>query len=116
MKLACVRGLNTKDDGFPATYALSFDCRTETAFPSLVDARPGPAWNERCAIGWYVFSGLGLREIYDTKKRMLHLQAFYVNPRWVENYLKLSDEEILQQCSTSPLYEPPNFVQGKNCV
>ena len=43
IKLACIRELNTEEDGFPATYALSLDCRTETPFPVLPEEETRPA-------------------------------------------------------------------------
>ncbi|KMZ71379.1 hypothetical protein ZOSMA_181G00140 [Zostera marina] len=57
-----------------------------------------------------------LLETYDTKQDRFEITACSWNPEhqlWAFSMLQLSDSELLEQCSTSPSAESPDFVENQ---
>ncbi|CAE1297641.1 NTAN1 [Acanthosepion pharaonis] len=112
---AVITDLNTVmkgDIAFPVILGLGVDMKTREIFPAtFTDRGPDyPLRNVQRTCNWRVFFPC----IYDFKIRRVVINSFdYSN--WdlsmVQKIIQLSDEEILQQNSTSPEQEPPNFLE-----
>lgn len=112
---AVITDLNTVmkgDIAFPVILGLGVDMKTREIFPAtFTDRGPDyPLRNVQRACNWRVIFPC----IYDFKIRRVVINSFdYSN--WdlsmVQKIIQLSDEEILQQNSTSPEQEPPNFLE-----
>ena len=133
VQLCCLGAQNTAANGSPRCTALTLDLRTLAAHPTAPQPHSrGPLLPARMA-QWAYTAGSGgnadnsgdsssssLRSITCTPGLPLRLQLALRHGRppahllWhALQLLQMSDEELLQNWSTSPQHEPPHFAAGK---
>ncbi|XP_036383825.1 protein N-terminal asparagine amidohydrolase [Megalops cyprinoides] len=107
----CITELNdvvTDGNHRPIVYGIGVNVKTGEVFPATFPCR-GPAEELRSA---RTFTGGQMAEIYDSSKSQVKIGPC----RWSPNsdiafWLTQDDATILKYLSTSPLAEPPHFVQ-----
>ncbi|XP_048869819.1 protein N-terminal asparagine amidohydrolase [Brienomyrus brachyistius] len=107
----CITELNdVVTDGIhrPAVYGIGVNVKTGDVFPATFSRR-GPAEELRSA---RTFIGGQMLEIYDSSKELVKISPC----KWSSNrelifWLTQDDDTILQYLSTSPMAEPPHFIQ-----
>ncbi|KAG1663404.1 hypothetical protein FOA52_011682 [Chlamydomonas sp. UWO 241] len=116
LQLACLGSVNTDPvTGQPRTRHLVVDCSTGTPAPACFEDR-GPELPRRSAYQACRREASGLTPVWDTEACRLRLPAFDAAiPSWHAMYLervaRLTNVELLSQCSTSPEAERPCFVE-----
>ncbi|XP_077980141.1 protein N-terminal asparagine amidohydrolase-like [Glandiceps talaboti] len=113
LKTACITDLNDiVKDGVhgPIIYGVGVNVKTGEMYPASF-ADKGPDEAARSARN-FVGIGKHMSSVYDFTKRQLRIGPYQYRP-WPDArfWLLEPDEVILQYLSTSPLVEPPNYVQ-----
>ncbi|KAJ8413618.1 hypothetical protein AAFF_G00081250 [Aldrovandia affinis] len=107
----CITELNDiVTDGIhrPVVYGIGVNVKTGEVFPASFQSR-GPAEELRSA---RTFTGGQMADIYDTSKQEVKIGPCKWSPnRDIAFWLTQDDDTILKYLSTSPLAEPPHFVQ-----
>ncbi|XP_048104234.1 protein N-terminal asparagine amidohydrolase isoform X2 [Alosa alosa] len=92
----------------PVVYGIGVNVKTGEVFPASFPTR-GPAEDLRSA---RTFTGGQMVEIYDSSKEQVEIGPCKWTPnRDIAFWLAQDDDTILQYLSTSPMAEPPHFVQ-----
>lgn len=130
LTLACVGELNTSERNgilWPIVYGAGINLRSGEIFPATFTDK-GPDETIRFAnvlsgsqkvlssinillyLPWKFFQMI---DLYNTNTGLLEIGPFdYVYANSISFYLKSTDEFILQNLSTTPLVEPPDFVKN----
>ncbi|KAI3352825.1 hypothetical protein L3Q82_019403 [Scortum barcoo] len=111
LETCCITDVNdTVVDGThrPVVYGIGVNVKTGELFPSSFTYK-GPAEELRSA---RTFTGGQMADIYDSSRGLVKI----VPCKWSPNldiafWLSQSDDTILKYLSTSPMAEPPHFVQ-----
>ncbi|XP_070581190.1 protein N-terminal asparagine amidohydrolase-like isoform X2 [Ptychodera flava] len=100
---------------WPIIYGIGVDMKTGEIFPASF-AEKGPDDVPRGARNM-IGKNANMASMYDFKKRQLHIGPFQYAP-WPDAkvWLKLPDDVILNNMSTSPKVEPPDFVAHMRAV
>ncbi|XP_054460643.1 protein N-terminal asparagine amidohydrolase isoform X2 [Anoplopoma fimbria] len=93
----------------PVVYGIGVNVKTGEVFPSSFFTHKGPAVELRSA---RTFTGGQMADIYDSSRGLVKIGPC----RWSPNldiafWLSQNDDTILKYLSTSPMAEPPHFVQ-----
>ncbi|XP_028303922.1 protein N-terminal asparagine amidohydrolase [Gouania willdenowi] len=92
----------------PVVYGIGVDVKTGEVFPSSFSYK-GPAEELRAA---RTFSGGQMVNIYDSSRRLVKIDPCKWSPNLdIGFWLSQKDDIILKYLSTSPMAEPPHFVQ-----
>ncbi|KAJ8246032.1 hypothetical protein GJAV_G00262920 [Gymnothorax javanicus] len=92
----------------PVVYGIGVNVKTGEVFPASFPCR-GPAEELRSA---RTFTGGQMANIYDSGKRQIKIGPCQWSPNMdIGFWLTQDDRTILKYLSTSPLAEPPHFVQ-----
>ncbi|XP_038550480.1 protein N-terminal asparagine amidohydrolase isoform X1 [Micropterus salmoides] len=92
----------------PVIYGIGVNVKTGEVFPSSFPHK-GPAEELRSA---RTFTGGQMADIYDSSKGLVKIGPCKWSPNLdIAFWLSQSDDTILKYLSTSPMAEPPHFVQ-----
>ncbi|KAG7214526.1 hypothetical protein INR49_023041 [Caranx melampygus] len=92
----------------PIVYGIGVNVKTGEVFPSSFTHK-GPAEELRAA---RTFTGEQMAEIYDSSRGLVKIGPCKWSPNLdIAFWLSQSDDTILKYLSTSPMAEPPHFVQ-----
>ncbi|KAF3843957.1 hypothetical protein F7725_016005 [Dissostichus mawsoni] len=92
----------------PVVYGIGVNVNTGDVFPSSFTHK-GPAEELRSA---RTFTGGQMAEIYDSSRGLIKIGPCSWSPNLdIGFWLSQEDDTILKYLSTSPLAEPPHFVQ-----
>lgn len=92
----------------PVVYGIGVNVKTGDVFPSSF-ARKGPAEELRSA---RTFTGGQMADIYDSSRGLVKIGPCKWSPNLdIAFWLSQNDDTILKYLSTSPMAEPPHFVQ-----
>lgn len=92
----------------PVVYGIGVNVKTGDVFPASFPNR-GPAEELRSA---RTFTGGQMVDIYDSSKEQVQIGPCKWSPNTdIAFWLSEDDDTILQYLSTSPMAEPPHFVQ-----
>ncbi|XP_074484983.1 protein N-terminal asparagine amidohydrolase [Sebastes fasciatus] len=92
----------------PAVYGMGVNVKTGEVFPSSFTHK-GPAEELRSA---RTFTGGQMAEIYDSSRGLVKIGPCKWSPNLdIAFWLSQDDDTILKYLSTSPMAEPPHFVQ-----
>ncbi|KAM6972293.1 protein N-terminal asparagine amidohydrolase [Aplochiton taeniatus] len=92
----------------PVVYGIGVNVKTGEVFPSTFHHK-GPAEELRSA---RTFTGGQMADIYDSSKGLVKIGPCKWSPNLdIAFWLSQNDDTILKYLSTSPLAEPPHFVQ-----
>lgn len=112
VRLACVLQHNTGPDGSPRSRQLAVDCMLGVPYPKTFADR-GPELSRRNAAR-HVGNEEELHPVIDAYGNFLLPGVSYrlsaLGQRSMAQVLRLSDRACLEQCSTSPEHEGPNFL------
>ncbi|KAM5198992.1 protein N-terminal asparagine amidohydrolase isoform 3-T4 [Hipposideros larvatus] len=107
----CVTELNDREDNenhFPVIYGIAVNIKTAEIYRASFQDR-GPEEELRAA---RALTGGPMISIYDAKTEQLRIGPYSWMPfPHVDFWLQQDDKEILENLSTSPLAEPPHFVE-----
>lgn len=107
----CITELNdilTEGIHRPVVYGIGVNVKTGEVFPASFPCR-GPAEELRSA---RTFTGGQMADIYDSSKQQVKIgPCKWSRNRDIKFWLTQDDKTILKYLSTSPLAEPPHFVQ-----
>lgn len=107
----CVTELNDREENenhFPVIYGIAVNIKTAEIFRASFRDR-GPEELLRSA---RALTGGPMVSIYDAKTEQLRIGPYSWEPfPHVDFWLQQDDKEILENLSTSPLAEPPHFVE-----
>ncbi|MBN3320969.1 NTAN1 amidohydrolase, partial [Atractosteus spatula] len=107
----CISELNDVVSGGthrPVVYGIGVDVRSGDVFPASFPSR-GPAEDLRSA---RTFAGGQMANIYDAGRGLVRIGPCKWSPNPdIAFWLTQDDDTILKHLSTSPLVEPPHFVQ-----
>uniref|UniRef100_H0XH85 N-terminal asparagine amidase n=1 Tax=Otolemur garnettii TaxID=30611 RepID=H0XH85_OTOGA len=108
---SCVTELNGREENenhFPVIYGIAVNAKTAEIYRASFQDR-GPEEELRTA---WVLTGGPMISIYDAKTEQLRIGPYSWMPfPHVDFWLQHDDKEILENFSTSPLAEPPHFVE-----
>lgn len=111
LETCCITEMNdTVVDGIhrPVIYGIGVNVKTGELFPSLFTYK-GPAEELRST---RTFTGGQMAEIYDSSQGLVKIGPCKWSPNLdVAFWLSHNDDTILKYLSTSPMAEPPHFVQ-----
>lgn len=111
LETCCITEMNdVVEEGVhrPVVYGIGVNVKTGEVFPASFPTR-GPAENLRSA---RTFTGGEMVEIYDSSKEQVEIGPCKWSPNSdIAFWLAQDDDTILQYLSTSPMAEPPHFVQ-----
>lgn len=111
LETCCITELNDELVGGvhrPVVYGIGVNVKTGEVFPASFPTR-GPAEELRSA---RTFTGGQMAEIYNSSKEQVEIAPCKWSPnRDIAFWLAQDDDTILQYLSTSPMAEPPHFVQ-----
>lgn len=92
----------------PVVYGIGINVKTGEVFPASFPHK-GPAEELRSA---RTFTGGQMAEIYDSSRRLVKIGPCKWSPNLdIAFWLAQDDDTILKYLSTSPMAEPPHFVQ-----
>ncbi|XP_061085694.1 protein N-terminal asparagine amidohydrolase isoform X1 [Conger conger] len=92
----------------PVVYGIGVDVKSGEVFPASFPCR-GPAEQLRSA---RTFTGGSMVDLYDSSKQQVKIGPCKWSPnKDIKFWLTQDDKTILKYLSTSPLAEPPHFVQ-----
>ncbi|XP_041640186.1 protein N-terminal asparagine amidohydrolase [Cheilinus undulatus] len=92
----------------PIVYGLGVNVKTGDVFPSSFSHK-GPAEQLRSA---RTFTGGKMADVYDSKRGLVTIGPCKWSPNLdIAFWLSQNDDTILKYLSTSPMAEPPHFVQ-----
>ncbi|XP_032248066.1 protein N-terminal asparagine amidohydrolase isoform X1 [Halichoerus grypus] len=107
----CVTELNDREENenhFPVIYGIAVNIRTAEIYRASFPDR-GPEEELRAA---RALTGGPMISIYDAKTEQLRIGPYSWMPfPHVDFWLQQDDKQILENLSTSPLAEPPHFVE-----
>lgn len=111
LETCCITDVNdTVVDGThrPIVYGIGVNVKTGELFPSSFTYK-GPAEELRSA---RTFTGGQMADIYDSSRGLVKVGPCKWSPNMdIAFWLSQSDDTILKYLSTSPMAEPPHFVQ-----
>lgn len=111
LKTCCITEMNdTVVDGNhkPVVYGVGVNVKTGDVFPSSFPCK-GPAEELRSA---RTFTGGQMADIYDSSRGLVKIGPCKWSPNLdIAFWLSQNDDTILKYLSTSPMAEPPHFVQ-----
>ncbi|XP_059191349.1 protein N-terminal asparagine amidohydrolase [Centropristis striata] len=111
LETCCITEMNDIDvDGVhrPVVYGIGVNVKTGEVFPSSFTHK-GPAERLRSA---RTFTGGQMADIYDSSRGLVKIGPCKWSPNLDNAYwLAQNDDTILKYLSTSPMAEPPHFVQ-----
>ena len=94
----------------PRVYGIAVEVQTGTVFPAHFKAQE-PNMPLRAASRW-MSGGRRPLDLYDHTSNTITIHPFhYSEVEWFAIYLKLPDEVLLRNFSTSPKVEPPRFCE-----
>ncbi|XP_038163251.1 protein N-terminal asparagine amidohydrolase [Cyprinodon tularosa] len=92
----------------PIIYGIGVNVKTGEVFPASFSYK-GPAEDLRSA---RILTGGEMADIYDSSRGLVKIGPCHWTPdRSIESWLTQSDDIVLKNLSTSPMAEPPHFVQ-----
>lgn len=92
----------------PVLYGIGVNVKTGEVFPAIFTCK-GPAEELRSA---RTFTGGQMADIYDSSKGLVKIGPCKWSPNLdIAFWLSQNDDTILKYLSTSPMAEPPHFVQ-----
>ncbi|XP_006872059.1 PREDICTED: protein N-terminal asparagine amidohydrolase-like [Chrysochloris asiatica] len=107
----CVTELNDREENenhFPIIYGIAVNIKTAEIYRASFQDR-GPEEELRAA---RILTGGPMISIYDAKTEQLRIGPYSWTPfPHVDFWLLQDDKQILENLSTSPLAEPPHFVE-----
>ncbi|XP_068824389.1 protein N-terminal asparagine amidohydrolase isoform X1 [Capricornis sumatraensis] len=107
----CVTELNDREENeshFPIIYGIAVNIKTAEIYRASFQDR-GPEEELRAA---RALTGGPMISIYDAKTEQLRIGPYSWTPfPHVDFWLQQDDKQILENLSTSPLAEPPHFVE-----
>ncbi|XP_054990630.1 protein N-terminal asparagine amidohydrolase [Sorex araneus] len=107
----CVTELNDREENknhFPVIYGIAVNIKTAEIYRASFQDR-GPEEQLRSA---RALTGGPMVSIYDAKTEQLRIGPYSWTPfPHVDFWLQQDDKQILENLSTSPLAEPPHFVE-----
>ncbi|KAB0350545.1 hypothetical protein FD754_015402, partial [Muntiacus muntjak] len=107
----CVTELNDREENeshFPVIYGIAVNVKTAEIYRASFQDR-GPEEELRAA---RALTGGPMISIYDAKTEQLRIGPYSWTPfPHVDFWLQQEDKQILENLSTSPLAEPPHFVE-----
>ncbi|MBV95253.1 Protein N-terminal asparagine amidohydrolase, partial [Eschrichtius robustus] len=107
----CVTELNDREENenhFPVIYGIAVNIKTSEIYRASFQDR-GPEEELRAA---RALTGGPMISIYDAKTEQLRIGPYSWMPfPHVDFWLQQDDKQILENLSTSPLAEPPHFVE-----
>ncbi|KAM9363042.1 protein N-terminal asparagine amidohydrolase [Symphorus nematophorus] len=111
LETCCITEVNdTVVDGNhrPVVYGIGVNVKTGEVFPSSFTCK-GPAEELRSA---RTFTGGQMADIYDSSRGLVKIGPCQWSPNLdIAFWLSQNDDTILKYLSTSPMAEPPHFVQ-----